>query len=168
MTIFRKMLYCHGAVKATDAIERRTMKTGHTATTSDLGALPARLKAHGLRPTRQRLSLARLMFASGDRHLSAESLHAEAQAEGVAVSLATVYNTLNQFTAAGLLREVAIEGHKAYFDTNTSNHFHYYLEPEGRLVDIPAADVEVLGLPEAPDGTVVSRIDVIVRLVRTR
>jgi Fur family iron response transcriptional regulator len=134
----------------------------------DRTGLAAKLRAHGMRPTRQRLELAQLMFAEGDRHLSAESLHAEAHAAGISVSLATVYNTLNQFTEAGLLREVAIEGHKAYFDTNTSNHFHYYLEPEGRLMDIPSEDLEVIGLPDAPSGTVITRIDVIVRLQRQR
>jgi len=82
------------------------------------------------------------------------------------VSLATVYNTLNQFTTAGLLREVAIEGHKTYFDTNTSNHYHYYIEHEGRLTDIPSEDVKVVGLPDAPEGMHIKRVDVIVRLSR--
>ena len=103
------------------------------------------LRKAGLRPTRQRISLACLMYGAGNRHLSAESLHAEAVAAGIQVSLATVYNTLNQFTAVGLLREVAIEGHKTYFDTNTSNHYHYYIEQEGRLSDIPSDDVRVGG-----------------------
>ena len=124
------------------------------------------LRTAGLRPTRQRVELAQLMYGAGDRHLSAESLHAEASAAGIKVSLATVYNTLNQFTGAGLLREVAIEGHKTYFDTNTSNHYHYYIEHEGRISDIPADDVRVVGLPEAPDGMEIKRVDVIVRLGR--
>ena len=122
-----------------------------------------KLRAAGLRPTRQRLALADLLFRNGDRHATAEDLHAEAHAARMSVSLATIYNTLNQFTAAGLLREVAIEGHRTYFDTNTSNHFHYYLESEGKLFDIDA-DVSVSGLPAAPAGTEISRIDVIVRL----
>jgi len=124
------------------------------------------LRKAGLRPTRQRISLARMMYGAGNRHLSAESLHAEAIAAGIQVSLATVYNTLNHFTTAGLLREVAIEGHKTYFDTNTSNHYHYYIEHEGRLTDIPSDDVRVVGLPEVPDGMHVKRVDVIVRLSR--
>ena len=124
------------------------------------------LRTAGLRPTRQRVELAQLMYGAGDRHMSAESLHAEASAAGIKVSLATVYNTLNQFTGAGLLREVAIEGHKTYFDTNTSNHYHYYIEHEGRISDIPADDVRVVGLPEAPDGMEIKRVDVIVRLGR--
>jgi Fur family iron response transcriptional regulator len=126
--------------------------------------LAERLRLAGLRPTRQRLSLAAILFGAGDRHVSAESLHQEALAARINVSLATVYNTLNQFKAAGLLREVAFEGDRTFFDTNTSNHFHYYLEDTGQLVDIGAADLEVLGLPPPPSGTEIDRIDVIVRL----
>ncbi len=118
----------------------------------------------GLRLTRPRLALARLLFGSGDRHVTAEMLYAEARAARLPVSLATVYNTLNQFTLAGLLREVAIEGDRTYFDTNTSNHFHYYLEREGQLLDIDADDLRVEGLPDLPPGTVIDRIDVVVRL----
>jgi Fur family iron response transcriptional regulator len=131
-----------------------------------LAEIMTMLRTAGLRPTRQRVELAQLMYGAGDRHMSAESLHAEASAAGIKVSLATVYNTLNQFTGAGLLREVAIEGHKTYFDTNTSNHYHYYIEHEGRISDIPADDVRVVGLPEAPDGMEIKRVDVIVRLGR--
>lgn len=123
-----------------------------------------KLRDAGLRPTRQRLALAKILFGAGDRHVSAESLHGEAIAARVPMSLATVYNALNQFTAAGLLREVAIEGDRSYFDTNTSNHFHYFLEGENRLLDIAAANVEVKGLPPLPEGTELDRIDVIVRL----
>ncbi len=123
-----------------------------------------RLRSAGLRPTRQRISLASMLFAGPDRHISAEELHEEAVEAKVPVSLATVYNTLNQFTEAGLLREVAIDGTKSYYDTNTSNHYHFYLESEGRLIDIDSNDLKVVGLPEAPDGTKVNRIDVVVRL----
>jgi Fur family transcriptional regulator, iron response regulator len=128
--------------------------------------LPEKLRAAGLRPTRQRLALAELLFATGDRHITAEELHAEAIQAQVRVSLATVYNTLNQFTAAGLLREVAIEGDRTHFDTNISNHFHYYLESEGKLMDIVSEGLRVEGLPSLPDGMGVDRIDVIVRLKR--
>jgi Fur family iron response transcriptional regulator len=125
-----------------------------------------KLRSAGLRPTRQRIALAGLLFGTGDRHVSAEDLHAEARAAGVRVSLATVYNTLNQFTRAGLLREVAIEGSRSYFDTNTSNHFHYFLEDAGQLADIDAEGLEVLGLPLPPSGTEIDRVDIIVRLKR--
>ena len=108
-----------------------------------------------------------VLFGSGDRHVSAEALHQEALAAKINVSLATVYNTLNQFKAAGLLREVAFEGDRSFFDTNTSNHFHYYLEETGGLVDIGTETLEVTGLPALPDGTEIDRIDIIVRLRKT-
>lgn len=130
--------------------------------------IAGKLRAAGLRPTRQRLALAEILFAAGDRHVSAEALHGEALAAQVPVSLATVYNTLNQFTEAGLLREVAIEGDRSYFDTNTSNHFHYFIEGEDRLQDIGTEDIAITGLPPLPDGTAIDRIDVIVRLKRQR
>ena len=117
----------------------------------------------GLRPTRQRLSLAELLFAKGDRHVSAELLHEEAERVHVSVSLATVYNTLHQFTQAGLLREVAVEGTKTYFDTNVSDHYHFYLEDEGKVVDIPGG-MRVSELPEVPEGMEITRVDVVVRL----
>jgi Fur family iron response transcriptional regulator len=130
--------------------------------------LAERLRLAGLRPTRQRLSLASILFGAGDRHVSAESLHQEALSARIHVSLATVYNTLNQFKAAGLLREVAFEGDRTFFDTNTSNHFHYYLEDTDELVDIGATDLQVRGLPQLPPGTEIDRIDIIVRLRKAR
>ncbi len=124
------------------------------------------LRDAGLRPTRQRLTLGRLLFAEGDRHITAEQLHAEATAGGEHVSLATVYNTLHQFRRAGLLRELAIDSNKTYFDTNTSNHNHYLVEPEGELMDIPSDSISIDGLPEPPEGMRISHIDVVVRLVK--
>jgi len=124
-----------------------------------------RLRRAGLRPTRQRIALGTLLFGGDDRHVSAEMLHAEALAQGEHVSLATVYNTLHQFTGAGLLRELAIDGGKAYFDTNTSNHNHFFIEEHGQLMDIPGDSIRVDGLPEPPEGMRVSHIDVVVRLV---
>jgi Fur family iron response transcriptional regulator len=126
----------------------------------------ALLQGVGLRPTRQRLLLAALLFGKGDRHVTAEMLHAEAVASGEHVSLATVYNALHQFKTAGLLRELAIDGSKAYFDTNTSNHNHFYVESEGRLMDIPGEGVRVEGVPLPPEGMRIAHIDVVVRLVK--
>ena len=126
---------------------------------------PRRLRRAGLRPTRQRVALATLLFGSGDRHVTAELLHEEAVRAGERVSLATVYNTLHQFKRAGLLREIAIGGQRAYFDTNTSNHNHFFVEAEGRLVDIPGETIRVDGVPEPPCDLKISHIDVVVRLV---
>lgn len=126
--------------------------------------LIARLKDAGLRPTRQRLALAKLLFDSRDRHLTAEQLHMEALEEGVRVSLATVYNSLHQFTSAGLLREVVVEPGRSYFDTNIEDHHHFYHEDSGCLQDIPKDQLNIVSLPEAPAGTEISRVDVTIRL----
>ena len=125
-----------------------------------------KLRAAGLRPTRQRMSLAKLLFEPGDRHLTAEQLHQEATAGRIRVSLATVYNTLHQFTAAGLLREVVVQPGRSYFDTNTSDHHHFFIEANGRLLDIPGDSVALAKLPEPPEGTRISRVEVIVRVAK--
>jgi len=122
------------------------------------------LRAARLRPTRQRLALARLLFDKGDRHVSAEQLHGEALAASVRVSLATVYNTLHQFIAAGLLREVVVDPGRSYFDTNVSDHHHFYFEETGQLQDIAGDRVGVAELPAPPSGTAIRRVDVIIRV----
>ncbi|MGA7673480.1 MAG: iron response transcriptional regulator IrrA [Rhizomicrobium sp.] len=124
----------------------------------------ARLRQAGLRPTRQRNELAKLLFRNGHRHLTAEALHAEAVAEGIKVSLATVYNALHQFTQAGLLLQVVVDPTRSYFDTNTVYHQHFYHEDEAMLLDIPGPDIAVDGLPTPPPGTEIQRVDVVVRL----
>jgi len=128
----------------------------------------ARLRSAGLRPTRQRMALAELLFAGGNRHISAEALHDEAVAADVPVSLATVYNTLHQFTAAGLLREVALDGSKTYFDTNVSDHHHFFLEDDNSMFDVPESALGLDRLPEPPPGTEISRVDVVIRLRRIK
>ena len=125
-----------------------------------------RLRGAGLRPTRQRLALARLLFDAGDRHVTAEHLHGEAQANAIRVSLATVYNTLHQFTTAGLLREVVVEPGRSYFDTNIDDHHHFFCESTGHLQDIPGDAVMVGQLPQPPEGAAISRVDVIIRIRR--
>ncbi|MET3615370.1 Fur family iron response transcriptional regulator [Rhizobium aquaticum] len=126
----------------------------------------SRLRDSGLRPTRQRIALAELLFAKGDRHLTAEELHEEATFAGVPVSLATVYNTLHQFTEAGLLRVLAIESAKTYFDTNVSDHHHFYVEGDSEVVDIPVSNLEISNLPEPPEGMEIAHVDVVIRLRR--
>ena len=128
--------------------------------------ITAILRSADLRPTRQRVALGRLLFSGQDRHVTAEMLHEEVSNAGERISLATVYNTLHQFQRAGLIRELSIDGAKTYFDTNTSNHNHFYIESEGRVIDIPGEGLSVLGVPQPPEGTRISHVDVIVRLVR--
>ena len=126
----------------------------------------ARLRLAGLRPTRQRVELAGVLFQGGDRHVTAESLHDEVSQTGVKVSLATVYNTLHQFTEAGLLRQVIVDAARSYFDTNTGDHQHFFLEGEGMLIDIPGEHIAVSGVPTPPAGMAVDRVDVVVRVKR--
>ncbi len=125
------------------------------------------LKGAGLRPTRQRVALAALLVGDGQhRHVTAESLFAASREAGESVSLATVYNTLRAFCEAGLLREIMLEGNKSYFDTNTSDHPHFYWEEEQRLTDAPAEELEIRRLPDAPEGAEISKVDVVIRLRR--
>ncbi len=126
--------------------------------------LADRLRTAGLRLTRPRLALARLLFDGGNRHVTAEQLRAEASAASIRVSLATVYNVLHQFTEAGLLREVVIEPGRSYFDTNIDDHHHFFCESSGVLQDISGEGVAVSGIPVPPRGTEITRVEVIVRL----
>ena len=129
-------------------------------------AATLRLRHAGLRPTRQRVELASLLFKNCDRHVTAESLHDEVTDAGLKVSLATVYNTLHQFTEAGLLRQVIVDAARSYFDTNTGDHQHFFVEKEGLLIDIPSESIAVAGVPAPPAGLSVDRIDVVVRVRR--
>jgi Fur family iron response transcriptional regulator len=125
-----------------------------------------RLRGVGLRPTRQRVELASLLFKGQDQHVTAESLHEEVSGLGLKISLATVYNTLHQFTHAGLLRQVVVDAARGYFDTNTGDHQHFFLEDEGTLIDIPGEEITVAGVPQPPAGMTVDRVDVVVRVKR--
>ncbi|GGF67217.1 hypothetical protein GCM10007301_28610 [Azorhizobium oxalatiphilum] len=127
----------------------------------------AMLRRHRLRPTRQRVVLARLLFAKGHRHVTAASLHDEAMQARIPMSLATVYNTLNNFTEAGLLRRITITSTISFFDTNTSHHHHFFIESEQALHDIAPDDVHIAQLPQIPDDASVEGVDVVVRLRRT-
>lgn len=122
------------------------------------------LRQVGLRPTRQRMALGWILFGKGDRHLTAEMLYEEASRAKVPVSLATIYNTLHQFTEVGLLRQVPVDGSKAYFDTNASDHHHFFVEGDDELLDIPGATVVVDKAPTPPEGYEIARVDVVVRL----
>jgi Fur family transcriptional regulator, iron response regulator len=161
MTASRTMVFTNVA-EATEGVSgQRTVLTG--CPWHDVKAM---LRQVGLRPTRQRMALGWMLFGKGDRHLTAEMLYEEATRAKVPVSLATVYNTLHQFTDVGLLRQVAVDGSKTYFDTNSSQHHHFFVEGENALLDIPDSDVVVGKTPIAPEGYEITRIDVVVRLRR--
>ena len=122
------------------------------------------LRDAGLRPTRQRRSLAQQLFSGNARHVTAEQLHSESLSKGVSVSLATVYNTLHQFTSAGLLRELVVDAGRSYFDTNISAHHHLYFEDSGKLRDVSGDNIAIGELPALPEGAEISRIDIIIRV----
>jgi Fur family iron response transcriptional regulator len=133
------------------------------ATETDLGT--GWLTRGGLRPTRQRLALAKALIGDGrDRHVTAESLFEAVQSQGTSVSLATVYNTLKAFCDAGLMQEVTVDGSKSYFDTKTHDHPHFFWEDDGELTDAPADQLDISKLPDAPDGMEIAKVDVVIRL----
>src|SRR5262245_15399531 len=164
MTVSRTIVFTNvePTAEAAVAAASRTARTG--CPWHDVREM---LRQVGLRPTRQRMALGWILFAKGDRHLTAEMLYEEASKAKVPVSLATVYNTLHQFTEVGLLRQVAVDGSKTYFDTNVSDHHHFFVEGENALVDIPNAEVMLDRLPMAPPGYEVARVDVVVRLKKS-
>jgi len=129
--------------------------------TRELGRM---LVQAGLRPTRQRLALARILFRDGDRHITADCLHVDARKEGVRVSLATIYNNLQQFTKAGILRRLAIDGQKAWYDTDTSEHHHFFREDDNCVLDIAVGEIALSQLPAVPPGMEIARVEVVVRL----
>jgi Fur family transcriptional regulator, iron response regulator len=125
------------------------------------------LERGGIRVTRPRLVLATLLVGDGqDRHVTAEGLHDAALAEGEPVALATVYNTLRAFCDAGLLREITVDGSKSYFDTNMTQHPHFYWEDSASLTDAPASELDIRRLPRAPAGAEIAAVDVVIRLRR--
>ncbi len=124
------------------------------------------LRQVGLRPTRQRMLLAWILFSKGNRHVTAEMLYDEAVKAKLPVSLATIYNNLHQFTEVGLVQQIAVDGSKAFFDTNATAHHHFFLVREHDLIDIPASEVVLGKVPEPPSGYEITRVDVVVRLRR--
>jgi len=133
-------------------------------TPEQVDRLSGKLRAAGLRSTRPRLALAHLLFGAGNRHVTAETLHEEARNAGLSVSQATIYNTLNQFLSAGLLSEVIVDHARSYFDTNVTEHHHFFIEDEARLIDIPLDEVVFSSLPDAPTGYDQTDVDVVIRL----
>jgi Fur family iron response transcriptional regulator len=144
-----------------DSMDTTSVSASDAAAT---GPCRAKLRSAGLRPTRQRLALAAILFDGQDRHVSAEWLYDVAKRSGADVSLATVYNTLHQFTAAGLLREITVDSTRTYFDTNIGDHHHMFLEHEDKVIDVPSSSVSVNRLPEIPEGMELVSVDVLVRV----
>ena len=147
-----------------DSTNMSEMTGAPLADAQALKVCKAKLRTAGLRPTRQRLALASILFDGCDRHVSAEWLYDVAKSSGANVSLATVYNTLHQFTAAGLLREITVDSARTYFDTNTGDHHHMFLEHEDKVIDVPSSSVSVNRLPEIPEGMELVSVDVLVRV----
>jgi Fur family iron response transcriptional regulator len=163
MTVSRTTVF----TKFTEPLAEVAAAATHSARTGcPWHDVKAMLRQVGLRPTRQRMALGWILFGKGDRHITAEMLYEEASKAKVPVSLATVYNTLHQFTDVGLLRQVAVDGSKTYFDTNNTQHHHFFVEGENALLDIPDSAVIVEESPIPPEGYEIARIDVVVRLRR--
>jgi Fur family iron response transcriptional regulator len=152
----------HPEISFTEALDSEPPAQGETG---DGPFAFRRLRDAGLRPTRQRVLLAELLFGQGDRHVTAETLFAEAAAANIQLSLATVYNTLNQFTQAGLLRRIGPDGSRSFFDTNTTVHPHFYLHGEDMLIDVPEALV-LAQMPDPLPGHEISRLDIIIHIRR--
>jgi Fur family transcriptional regulator, iron response regulator len=165
---WRPLLPAAGMPATPSAVQPRPPAGADDLTGCPWHDVKAKLREVGLRPTRQRMALGWILFAKGDRHITAEMLYEEANRAKVPVSLATVYNTLHQFTEVGLLRQVAVDGSKAYFDTNNTEHHHFFIEEKNDLLDIPSSDVVVGKAPVPPEGYEIARIDVVVRLRRKR
>jgi Fur family transcriptional regulator, iron response regulator len=161
MTLSRTIVFTNAAESA----ERLANMAARSALTGcPWHDVKSMLRDVGLRPTRQRMALGWILFGKGDRHITAEMLYEEATKAKVPVSLATVYNTLHQFTAASLMREVVVEPGRSYFDTNTDDHHHFFCESTGHLQDIPGELVRVGELPRPPAGAKIQRVDVIIRI----
>jgi Fur family transcriptional regulator, iron response regulator len=163
MTVSRTMVFTNFTEPSAEAAVAVTHSARTGCPWHDVKAM---LRQVGLRPTRQRMALGWILFGKGDRHITAEMLYEEASKAKVPVSLATVYNTLHQFTDVGLLRQVAVDGSKTYFDTNNTQHHHFFVEGENALLDIPDSAVIVEESPIPPEGYEIARIDVVVRLRR--
>ena len=142
-----------GADSACAAIEQPAMRDHE-----------AMLRDAGVRATRQRVALAQVLFAKGNRHLTAEMVYNEAAQSSLQVSLATVYNTLNLFAKMGLLREIGVDGSTTYFDTRTGDHHHFFVEGAGEIRDIPTTQIRIGKVGSIPEGYEISRVDLVIRL----
>jgi Fur family iron response transcriptional regulator len=127
--------------------------------------MAAHLSTHGVRPTRQRLAIANALFKDEGRHIDATCLYVELGASATKVSLATVYNVLKAFDKAGLVRRVALGGERVLYDTDTSNHHHFFVVSEDRVIDIKASNEDGTS-PTIPDGYRISRVETVIHHVQ--
>ena len=130
---------------------------------SDYNKVIKKLNNNGVRPTKQRMVLAKLLFEKGKRHISAEDLFDEVRNEDRKISLATIYNTLKQFTSLGLIREIVVDQNKSLYCTNKESHYHLYIEDENKVIDIPTKNID-LNIPSIPACLKLHDVDVIVRI----
>tara|TARA_B100000700_G_C14937676_1_gene805186 strand:- start:223 stop:669 length:447 start_codon:yes stop_codon:yes gene_type:complete len=121
------------------------------------------LEKNGIRATKQRRVLAKLIFDKGKRHISAENLFDEVKKDDRKISMATVYNTLKQFTNLGLIKEIVVDQNKSLYCNNNQSHYHLYIEDESKVIDIPTKNID-LNIPSIPACLQLHNIDVIVRI----
>jgi len=129
-------------------------------------AIDSRLRAHDITPTQQRVDIARILFAR-PQHLSADQVLSIVNQQTQVVSKATIYNTLNLFARKGLVREVIVDPSKVFYDSNVSDHHHFYNVDSGELVDIESDELKLDQLPTLPDGTEADGVDIIIRVRRS-
>lgn len=139
--------------------------TAGTPDRADAGQLARRLVQHGIRPTAQRMRIAGTLLAE-PQHMSAEQLLGRLRGAGARVSKATVYNTLNLFAAHGLIRQLAVDGSRTWFDSNVEAHHHFHDPETGMLSDVAVPEVAFSRLPEPPDGMEVAGVELVIRLRR--
>ena len=130
---------------------------------SDFNSAVRKLSSNGIRPTKQRMILAKLLFENGKRHISAEKLYDEVKKDNRKISLATIYNSLKQFSSIGLIREIVVDQNKSIYCTNKEEHYHLYIEDEEKIIDIPKKNID-LNIPQMPACMNLHNVDVIVRI----
>ncbi len=125
------------------------------------------LRQHGAKPTSQRMALAEILF-SHPQHVCAEDLLDRARDDGMTISKATIYNTLNLFVQCGLLREINVDANCRYYDSTITPHHHFFNVDNGELVDIPRSSVRLAELPDLPPGTEPAGVELVVKVRQRR
>ena len=125
-----------------------------------------KLRSSKLRPTKQRVEIAKFLFEREKTfHFTVESLNKLLIKKSTSkIALATIYNTVHAFERAGHLSEVEVRGNKTYFDTNVSNHHHFYDNETSELIDIDANEIVIQKIPKAPNGKKIKNVEVFINL----